>query len=282
MKHIFVASIVYNRAKVNNLEYDIVIKEKDEASVKLLIEYGSDYFHSIISDRASMDKKKDTEAIRHNLPFIRVTESSKYDGIEVIGNEIQIGRSNKFESVLIKVCELLIKTTGYVHKLEINVEAVRMDALNDLRGGVKLEDTFYFKCTNKRIVDELNEDKSGFSAKDVKPNSHEYAWWECRDCGHEWRVKVADRYISNTMCPACTNKVVIAGRNDLESQVPKILKGFCTDLNEEKPNEIYYKTGKRYWWRCTNCGHTWPAPVRDRVTRKSGCTSCGHNWGREG
>ena len=47
----------------------------------------------------------------------------------------------------------------------------------------------------------------------VSAGSNRRAWWICPACGHAWRAAVCDRTRADgpTGCPACANRVVIAG-----------------------------------------------------------------------
>lgn len=56
---------------------------------------------------------------------------------------------------------------------------------------------------NPELAAEWHPTKNGeLTPYDVTLNSGQYIWWECKECGHEWVVRVADRN-NGTNCPKC-------------------------------------------------------------------------------
>ena len=50
----------------------------------------------------------------------------------------------------------------------------------------------------------------------------ENVWWKCRVCGYEWRA-VIDSRVKGSSCPVCSDRVVVAGVNDLATTDPELI-----------------------------------------------------------
>lgn len=68
---------------------------------------------------------------------------------------------------------------------------------------------------------------------------------------------------------------VVKGVNDLQSQSPEIAAEWHPTKNGDvKPDEVAYRTAKKYWW-LGKCGHEWEAVVSSRTkTAGAGCPYC--------
>lgn len=100
-------------------------------------------------------------------------------------------------------------------------------------------------------------------------------WWKCEDCGNSWFATIASQNDKiQHGCPYCSGRLVIKGKNDLESQFPEIAEEWDYDKNKEfAPDSISCKSGIKIWWRC-NEGHSWKASVGNRTHNKSCCPQC--------
>ena len=136
---------------------------------------------------------------------------------------------------------------------------------------------------NPALAAEWDTIKNGsLKPSGVTPYSNRHVWWRCVK-GHEYRAMIAARNVSNTGCPYCAGRKVLAGFNDLESQEPKIAKEWAQDLNGNlTPDMVTTGSHKKVWWRCPD-GHVWKAVVFSRTgKRRSGCPICaGHVKGRQ-
>ncbi len=52
--------------------------------------------------------------------------------------------------------------------------------------------------------------------------SNKKIWWKCHVCGYEWKQHVYTR--QKCGCPACANRVLVIGYNDLQTKYPEIAK----------------------------------------------------------
>ena len=128
--------------------------------------------------------------------------------------------------------------------------------------------------TRPDLAAEWHPTKNGdLKPSDVMAGSMTKAWWLCHE-GHEWQTAVLDRAKSGTGCPVCSNRLVIAGFNDLATTRPDLAAEWHPTKNGDlKPCDVVAGSTKRVWWKCSVDGHEWSRPVFQR-TRKEGLTGC--------
>ena len=104
--------------------------------------------------------------------------------------------------------------------------------------------------------------------------SNRSVWWLCEK-GHEYRAAVAQRSQSETDCPYCKNRKVLAGFNDLATVEPSIAAQWHPELNGPlTPQKVTVGSHKKVWWQCED-GHAWKAVVYSRTgSKKTGCPVC--------
>lgn len=105
--------------------------------------------------------------------------------------------------------------------------------------------------------------------------SGEKVWWKCHKCGHEWLTAICDRTRDyKNGCPACSNRILVRGKNDLLTTNPDLIKEWDYTKNGElKPSDITQWSHQKVWWKCTKCGHSYLATPSNRVYGK-GCPCC--------
>lgn len=106
-------------------------------------------------------------------------------------------------------------------------------------------------------------------------------WWKCKDCGYEWQVAPNSRTNKkyNCTCPCCANKVVVPGKNDLETKYPEIAKEWHPDKNGSvTPRDVTGGCHKKVWWLCPH-GHEYMTIVLYRTRQGTNCPIC--NIGRK-
>ncbi len=125
----------------------------------------------------------------------------------------------------------------------------------------------------QNLIDEFMEEKNGLSSKDISYASNKKYWWKCEK-GHQWLVSSYHR-VSGNGCPICSNKKLLVGYNDLQTMNPKVASEWHPTKNGNlKPCDVIYKTTKKIWWKCNDCGNEWMTAVRNRINRSSGCPTC--------
>lgn len=128
---------------------------------------------------------------------------------------------------------------------------------------------------NPRVAAQWHPDKNGeMTPRDVTPYSNRSVWWQCEK-GHEYRSIIGRRVQSDTGCPYCTNRKVLAGFNDLATLEPVIAAQWQEELNGElTPQMVTVGSSKKVWWQCDE-GHVWRAVIYSRTgSGRYGCPVC--------
>lgn len=108
------------------------------------------------------------------------------------------------------------------------------------------------------------------TAKMVSAGSGRVFWWQCEK-GHSWQATPLNLKRTGN-CPACSNKLLIIGSNDLATTHPNIAVEW-DNSNALKPNQITAGYSKKVKWQCKD-KHTWEAEVNRRIKTLSGCPYC--------
>ncbi|MCI5631797.1 MAG: zinc-ribbon domain-containing protein [Bacilli bacterium] len=100
-------------------------------------------------------------------------------------------------------------------------------------------------------------------------------WWKCHVCGHEWRTPICDRTRDfKHGCPACSNRILVKGKNDLQTTNPELIKEWNFELNGSLlPSDVAQYSRTKIWWKCSKCGYSYQATPANRVIGK-GCGCC--------
>ena len=136
------------------------------------------------------------------------------------------------------------------------------------------EDRLSEKCIAKRfpeLIKSWHPTKNGkLTPYDVFCSDKKF-WWKCDKCGYEWKARVDNR-AHNRGCPCCANKVLIVGKNDLQTTHPEIAREWHPTKNGKlTPKEVSFGNHKKVWWLCPH-GHEYLATINHRTGKNS--TSC--------
>ena len=133
--------------------------------------------------------------------------------------------------------------------------------------------------TDPVLIKEWNYQKNGNLTPDQFTNgSNEKVWWRCSKCGYEWQAKISNRAMLNRGCPACVNRAVVKGKNDLATVRPALAKEWHPFANGElTPDQVTIGCGKKVWWLCPK-GHEYQASIMHRG-HGTNCPIC--NEGRQ-
>ena len=108
---------------------------------------------------------------------------------------------------------------------------------------------------------------------DITVSSRKSVWWKCKACGFEWKAAVYSRS-TGIGCPACANKAVWAGHNDLLTTNPELSEEWDYEKNTTlMPRDVTKGSHRAVWWRCKECGFSWKTPIVNR-SKGSGCPQC--------
>ena len=125
------------------------------------------------------------------------------------------------------------------------------------------------------IAKEWHPTKNGsLTPVDVAPFSNKKVWWMCYK-GHEWSAAISARTgKAHSGCPVCSNRILLAGFNDLESQNPELSKEWNYEKNGSlTPDCITATSAKKVWWTCDK-NHDFLAKVYDRNVKGHNCPYC--------
>jgi len=122
---------------------------------------------------------------------------------------------------------------------------------------------------------------------EVGVHSKRRVCWRCRACGHEWAQSPKARTQGHG-CPACARRRSIAAliehrrapvapERSLAAIRPDLLPEWHPTRNcDLDPNAVAAGARQKVWWRCSDYGHEWAAPVgeRTRPRRPHACPAC--------
>lgn len=117
---------------------------------------------------------------------------------------------------------------------------------------------------------EENE-KCGLDPHKLTLGSGKKANWVCPK-GHKWPISIYSRARKGTNCPYCSNKKVLPGYNDLQSQHPDLMPEWDFDANTIDPSTVAEKSNKTAYWICPK-GHKYTKAIYLRVSG-AGCPIC--------
>ena len=142
-------------------------------------------------------------------------------------------------------------------------------------------------CTKKVILPGVNdlgtthphlaaqwhiEKNTPLTVQQVAYGSERKVWWRCSN-GHEWLATISSR-AKGIGCPYCSNKLVIAGENDLASRYPDIAAQWLQSRNGAlRPEQVAFGSNRFAWWVCEK-GHQWRASIALRTQRMTACPYC--------
>ena len=102
------------------------------------------------------------------------------------------------------------------------------------------------------LAKEWSEKNAPKRADEVFPKSRENVWWKCRVCGYEWRA-VIDSRVKGSSCPVCSDRVVVAGVNDLATTDPELISEWDYDRNTMiSPEQVHRNSLRIVWWIYSN------------------------------
>lgn len=126
---------------------------------------------------------------------------------------------------------------------------------------------------NPDLSKEWNNRLNNKQPTEVTKGSSKKYWWTCSKCGYEYQASIKHR-MHGTGCPLCANKVIIAGKNDLQTLNPKLAKEWHPYKNSPLlPTQVSRASGKKVWWLCHKCKNEWQTTIHKRSSG-SGCPIC--------
>lgn len=134
-----------------------------------------------------------------------------------------------------------------------------------------------------KLAKEWNAQKNGDLTPDmVTIRNGKSVWWKCPKCGHEWKTSVAHRS-EGKGCPVCgrqkcnqsRSKYYLQKNGSFVDVKPELLEEWDFKKNGDlDPYLLSAHNGRKVWWICKKCGHSWEAYVCNRTDKNSGCPNC--------
>jgi len=126
------------------------------------------------------------------------------------------------------------------------------------------------------IAEEFDQTKNiGTTASDLLAGSETKVWWRCStDSRHSWSASVYSRTKQGSGCLICSNNVIIAGVNDLQTTAPQLMETWHPTKNLPLlPSETSAGTHRSVWWRCdSHIDHEWKTSPVNR--KRTSCPYC--------
>ena len=117
------------------------------------------------------------------------------------------------------------------------------------------------------------EQNKDMNPLELKEGSHAIVWWKCSKCGYKYKLSVKQR-TKNQSCPCCSNRVAVAGVNDLFSTRPDLKEEWDYELNKDiNPLELKEGSHAIVWWKCSKCGYKYKLSVKQRAKNQN-CPCC--------
>ena len=129
---------------------------------------------------------------------------------------------------------------------------------------------------NVQLMAEWDYEKNvplGFHPQKITHASTKLVWWKCITCNYSWRQSPASRTSRNSICPACSGKTLISGKNDLATVLPDIAASWDYEKNTPlTPSNVKSFSNKKVWWLCEN-NHSYLMKICHR-SDGHGCPYC--------
>ena len=115
---------------------------------------------------------------------------------------------------------------------------------------------------------DLAKEADGWNPSEVVAGSGKRMPWKCSK-GHSYTAIVGHRFRRGGQCPVCSNKIILAGFNDLATTNPEL----AIEADGWDPTLVSAGSGRKLSWKCSK-GHTWHDTAAHRTGRGSGCPVC--------
>ena len=253
-----------NRSKVFGKEIDIYFP-----TLKTGIEYDGRYYHK-------SEKSKERDLIKTHflaekgVRLIRIKEGYS----NLIEKDVVTFRYDAKYSELSWAIQCVAQIIGFNDPFDIDLDR---DQFCIFEQYIQAEKENSLVALFPTIAKQWHPTKNGTLTPDlVSFGSQKRVWW-LGACGHEWQSTVSSRTNQNKGCPVCSGNLIVAGLNDLLTNNPSLAAEWDYENNSElKPSELSPYSHKKVWWKCSNCGNSWQAVVKNR-TYGAHCPICSRN-----
>jgi hypothetical protein len=141
-------------------------------------------------------------------------------------------------------------------------------------------------CANQKVLPGFNDlatikpkialQAAGWDPSKVSIGSSKKVKWKCI-YGHLFIAPINARKSINSGCPICSNKIILAGFNDLATTDPDIAK----ESYGWEPVKYGRGSNLKMEWKCQK-GHIYKTQIIKRTQRLNGCPYCSSHQVRKG
>lgn len=253
-----------NRSKIFGKEIDIYF-----STLKIGIEYDGRYYH-----KSEKSKERDSIKTRYlaekGIRLIRIKEGYSSS----IEKDVVTFRHDAKYSELPWAIQSVAQIIGLNDLFDIDLDRDQFCIFEQYIQAEK-ENSLATRCPT--IAKQWHPTKNGTLTPDlISFGSQKRVWW-LGACGHEWQSAVTSRTNLNSGCPICSGNLIVAGLNDLLTNNPSLAAEWDYEKNANlSPSELSPFSHKKVWWKCSNCGNSWQAVVKNR-TYGTHCPVCSRN-----
>jgi hypothetical protein len=250
---------------LNKMELDIFIPD-----LNLAIEYDG----PLHTDEK--DVEKNHLCYEHNINLIRIRDPRLQDISHSSSFDFKLNSRSELDlekAIFFIINKIKEKTSDNLLIPEINIINDRLK-IYELLGSFNKSNSICI--THPDLVSEWHPTYNGnLLPSEYTAGSNIKVWWLCA-LGHEWQASISHR-TSGRGCPVCSHNKVKEGFNDLLTINPILASewDYSKNLNF-KPTMFTANSNKKFWWKCTKCGHQWYASVYNRNNGR-GCPNCYKN-----
>jgi very-short-patch-repair endonuclease len=144
--------------------------------------------------------------------------------------------------------------------------------------------SIYFRCetqlcSNKYAKFWNNELNKNNTPRNVFKNSAKEIYFNCNNCHHIFKVKLALVNLKNQWCNYCSNSI-LCNNNECSICFNKSFassdksKYWCYDLNKITPRQIFLNKPEKFWFECSLCKHKFENSPHKITQQNSWCPYC--------
>jgi hypothetical protein len=117
---------------------------------------------------------------------------------------------------------------------------------------------------------------------DITYGSNKKYYWICPKCKEPYEDTANARRDSKSICKFCSSlKPTPTERKNLFTEYPSLMEEWDWEKNDAiglDPHKTSLKSGKKAFWICKNCNHSWETIVAVRTGMGCGCPVCNHGY----
>ena len=132
-------------------------------------------------------------------------------------------------------------------------------------------------------------DKNKLIPRDICYASHKKYWFDCDVCGHEFESAAAKVACTGRWCPYCCNQKLCDKEHckhcynksfssfEGKTSSGKFKRDCWSNKNENKPRNVFIRSGIKHWFNCDICGHEFHirlACITEQKQRGKWCPYC--------